>query len=263
MLALDRFGRTWAAGVPSAAWRQFRAMSPVWRGGVIFVFLSAVLLDRPSVPWARALPGPVENFFRWLTDYGKSGWLLYSLGALCLVLLFVDWRGVSRRVAAAWTEVGIIAGFAFLSIAGAGILGNIVKQLTGRARPIAFDTEGPFSFLPFQFDYAHASFPSGHATTMGALAVIVAVVAPRFVVPGAVFCGLVAFSRVVVGSHYPSDVVGGFLLGGAYTWFYAVALAQAGIGFARGVDGTIRARVVAIRRVFWRPRRLQVAAADL
>jgi undecaprenyl-diphosphatase len=237
-------------------------MSPVWRGGIIFVVLSALLLDKPSVPWARALPEPVEVFFDWLTDFGKSGWLLSSSGLVCLVLLCVDWRRVSRRVAAAWTEVGIIAGFAFWSIAGSGILGNVIKQLVGRARPVAFDAEGAFSFLPLQFDYAHASFPSGHATTMGALAVIVAVVAPRLILPAAVFCSLVAVSRVIVGAHYPSDVVGGFLWGAAYTWFYALALAEAGIGFARGPGGTLRARVVAIRRVFWRSRGLQVAAAD-
>jgi undecaprenyl-diphosphatase len=90
--------------------------------------------------------------------------------------------------------------------------------------------------------------------------VIVAVVVPRLTAPAAVFCGLVAFSRVVVGAHYPSDVVGGFLLGAAYTWFYALALAEAGMGFAHGPGGTIRARVIAIRRVFWRPKRLHITA---
>lgn len=261
-LAIHRFGRVWTPGVPSAAWRQFRTMSPIWRGGLVFVVLSALLLDTPSVPWARALPKPVEAFFSWLTDFGKSGWLLSLSALVCFVLLCIDWRRVRPRVAAAWTEVGIIAGFAFWSIAGSGILSNVIKQLVGRARPAAFDELGALSFLPLQFDYTHASFPSGHATTMGALAVIVAVVAPRLTLPAAVFCGLVAVSRVIVGSHYPSDVVGGLLLGAAYTWFYALALAEAGIGFARGPGGTIRARVVAIRRVFWRSRGLQVAATD-
>jgi membrane-associated phospholipid phosphatase len=237
-------------------------MSPVWRGGVVLVILS-LLLDNRSVPWARALPEPIKAFFQWLTHFGESEWLLYPLGIVSLLLLLPDWRKVSRRVAAAWTEVGIIAGFAFLSIAGAGILGNVIKQLVGRGRPIVYDEEGTFSFLPFQFDYTYASFPSGHATTMGALAVIVAVVAPRLTALAAVFCGLVAFSRVAVGAHYPSDVVGGFLLGAAYTWFYALALAEAGIGFAHGPGGTIRARVMGIRRVFWRPQRLQITAVGL
>jgi membrane-associated phospholipid phosphatase len=261
-LAIHRFGRVWAPGVPSAAWREFRAMSPVWRGGVIFIVLSALLLDGPSVAWARALPEPIRAFFEWLTDFGKSGWLLSLSGVVGLVLLCINWGAVSRRVAAAWTEVGIIAGFAFWSIAGSGILANVIKQLVGRARPNSFDEKGAFSFLPLQFDYAHASFPSGHATTVGALAVIVAVVAPRLIVPAAVFCGLVAVSRVAVGAHYPSDVVGGFLWGAAYTWFYALALTEAGIGFARGPGGIIKARVVAIRTVFWRSRGLQAAALD-
>ena len=223
----------------------------------------AVWLDGPSVAWGRTLPDPVAAIFEWMTRYGKSDWLLYPSGILCIVLLSANWHCTSRRVAAAWSEIGILAGFGFASIAGAGILTNIIKQLVGRGRPIHFDLNGAFDFLPFQFNYAQASFPSGHSTTMGALAVVIMVVAPRVRIAALALCALVAASRVVVGSHFPSDVVGGFLLGAAYTWFYVLALAEAGIGFARAPGGPIRARVMAIRRLWGRSRGLSIALAGL
>jgi undecaprenyl-diphosphatase len=262
-LAFSRFFSVWTPGVPAAAWRHFRRSWPIWAGGLVTMIVFAVWLDGPSVAWARAMPHPVSATFEWMTRYGKSDWLLYPSGMLCIVLLLANWRCVSRRVAAAWTEIGILAGFGVVSIAGAGISTNIIKQLVGRGRPIHFDLNGAFDFLPFQFNYAQASFPSGHATTMGALAVIIMVIAPRLRIPALLLCALVAASRIFVGSHFPSDVVGGFLLGAAFTWFYVLALAEAGIGFARAPAGTIRARAVAMRRVWGRSRGPSIALAGL
>lgn len=262
-IAAARFGKTWASGVPAVAARRFSQTWPIWGGGILLIAISMFALDAPSVGWARDLPAPVTEFFKWLTRFGKSDWLLYPLGTVCLVLLLGDWYKVDRRVAAAWTEIGIIAGFAFFSIAGSGILTNFFKQLIGRGRPIVFDEDGAFSFLPFQFDYFYSAFPSGHSTTMGALAVTVAVIVPRIRVPVVVICAIVASSRVIVGAHYPSDVIAGFLAGAAFTWFYALALAAAGIGFSLAPTQPITAHLVAIRGVFWRPQGLRDAVAGL
>ena len=253
-IAADRFGRTWSKPVAAAAGRQFLELWPIWAGGGALMVLCALTVDTASVGLARDLPWPVIWFFQWLTDFGKAGWLLIPPGIVCLILLSADWRAIDRRIAAAWTEFGLIVGFAFLSIAGSGILINIFKQLIGRGRPVVFDDLGAFSIAPFQYDYVNASFPSGHATTMGALAVIVAVILPRIRMAAFTFCGLVAASRVIVGAHYPSDVVAGFMIGAAYTWFYVLALAEARIVFSRSPSGTIRARVIAISEEL-RPRR--------
>lgn len=77
---------------------------------------------------------------------------------------------------------------------------------------------------------AHAggwSFPSGHSTAIAAVAGIVIVLAVMFsptrqlrgrVVVGAlVAAAVVGFDRILLGVHYPSDVLGGFLLGTAIT----------------------------------------------
>jgi membrane-associated phospholipid phosphatase len=258
-----RLGKVWSNGVPSAAARRFAALWPLWASAVVLIVFCAVGLDSVSVGWVRNFPRPVTAFFQWLTHFGKSGWLLFPSGLFCLVLLLCDWRVVSRRVAAAWTEIGLIVAFGFLSIAGAGIVINIIKQFVGRGRPVVFESDGAFSLVPFRFDYAQASFPSGHATTMGALAVVIAVIAPRARWPAFTVCAVVASSRVFVSAHYPSDVVAGFLLGGAFAWFYALALAQAGTALAHKRDGTIKARAIAMRRVFLQPGGFSVAMGCL
>lgn len=249
-VAVHRFGKFWSKGATSAAARRFAKLWPLWACAIALTGLCAVGADAASVGWVRELPRPVTSFFQWLTDFGKSGWILVPAGLFCLVLLLSDWRTVGRRVAAAWTEIGLIVCFVFMSIAGAGVTTNIFKQLIGRGRPIVFDRDGSFSLQPFQFDYAQASFPSGHATTMGALAVVIASVAPRARWPAFAVCGIVASSRVFVAAHYPSDVVAGFAIGGAFAWFLALALAEAGIALAYGLEGTIKARAIAVRRVF-------------
>ena len=262
-VAVNRLHRSRVAGAPSATWQEAIRLWPLGAAGAISIVLIALTLDMRAVIWARGLPEAVRHFFGWLTRYGESDWLLYPSGAICIVLLAADWQGVNRRIAAAWTEIGIIAWFTFFSVAGSGILVNIIKQVIGRGRPKVFDAEGVFSLLPLQFNYSYASFPSGHATTMGALAVVIALVVPRLAVPVVAMCGLVASSRVFVGSHYPSDVVSGFLLGAGFAWSYAHSLTKRGIGFARNPGGAVRARVVAIRTVFWQPRGPMMAVTGL
>jgi membrane-associated phospholipid phosphatase len=262
-LAARRFGGTWGPGVPAAAWRIFARSWPYWLGGAVLALLAAFLLDGPSVAWARELPRPVRQVFNVVTDFGKSGWLLVPTGLFAIFLLFGNWRQVDRRIAAAWTEFGILIGFIFISVATSGIITNIIKQFIGRGRPRLFAGEGAYALDPFPFAYSYESFPSGHATTAGALAVIIAVIAPRYRYAAFFACGLIALSRVAVGAHYPSDIVAGFMLGSAFTWFYALALAAAGIGFAVTPSGTIKARAVAIRGVFGRPRGLSRALSGL
>jgi undecaprenyl-diphosphatase len=219
---------------------------------VVLVVAASLLFDAASVSWASGLPSPIRHFFRFLTRYGKSDWILYPSGIFCLVLAAADWKVVSRRIAAAWFEAGAIAAFLFLSVAGAGIVTNIAKQIIGRSRPRLFETEGAYSLVPFTFDYSHQGFPSGHATTAGALFMVVAVVAPRYRAAAAVFAGLILISRVVVGAHYPSDVVAGFLFGAAFALLVARALASRGFGFSAGSKATITAPGSAIRYAFGR-----------
>ncbi|MEX1138793.1 MAG: phosphatase PAP2 family protein [Bacteroidota bacterium] len=57
------------------------------------------------------------------------------------------------------------------------------------------------------------SFPSSHAVNNAAGVVVLSFFYPKWTWAFAVFAGLVGFSRVYIGVHYPFDVLSGFLLG--------------------------------------------------
>ena len=99
-------------------------------------FLCMVLLDAASIRAVGRLPPGVPWFFDQITDYGKSGWFLWPLGVLLLVLAVLPrsrLTHVSQRVLAAVT---VRVGFLFLAIAVPGLFINIVKKICGRARPL-------------------------------------------------------------------------------------------------------------------------------
>lgn len=100
------------------------------------------------------------------------------------------------------------------TVGGAGLLDQMVKNVACRARPSTPEAGAFFSDFPcFPAQYAYASFPSGHATTVFAAAAILALWYPRWAGIFVSLAVLVGLSRVVLGSHFPSDVLAGALLG--------------------------------------------------
>jgi undecaprenyl-diphosphatase len=117
------------------------------------------------------------------------------------------------------------AAAAYLTVTGVGglILSPTLKMLVGRLRPVVE--------IPLQ-TASGKSFPSGHALgatiAYGSLVLVllplIARRARRAVVALAVLLVVaVAFTRVALGVHYVSDVVGGILLGIAWVGVVAYA----------------------------------------
>jgi undecaprenyl-diphosphatase len=84
-----------------------------------------------------------------------------------------------------------------------------LRQWIGRLRPPLVYAE-PRPLVPTPHT---GSFPSGHSASAFACATVIAWASPRLAVPAFVLAGLVAWSRVYVGVHWPLDVLGGAALG--------------------------------------------------
>jgi len=98
---------------------------------------------------------------------------------------------------------------------------NVGKSIIGRARPKLFSEFGAYHFEPFNFGlgYDYTSFPSGHTTTWGLLALSMAIIFPRYKMLWIFSAIMVGLSRVILGSHYISDVFFSLLLSYAIVYY--------------------------------------------
>ncbi len=112
-----------------------------------------------------------------------------------------------------------VAVMCLLVMAGSTATAELLKQLV--ASPRSFTYPFPLVMPP--------SWPSGHATAAMSLALCAVIVAPprRRPLVGAVmaaFAVAVCYSFLELGWHYPSDVLGGFLLAATWTLLGLAAL---------------------------------------
>jgi len=121
--------------------------------------------------------------------------------ALVLLLAVLLWRSAGRRPA--------------LMLAGTAVAANLASSLLKNI----FDRPRP-DLIPHLDHVSSWSYPSGHATSVTAIALAFALLAPpwRRAAAGcaAVAILLTALSRVMLGVHWPSDVLGGAMLGAAF-----------------------------------------------
>ena len=176
---------------------------------------TALFVDRPAHRMALALDPATREVFRIVTALGNSSWIIVASLGLVIAFRLAAARG-SRRRAVLYRHSAGIAGFVLATVAISGIAVNIVKRLVGRVRPADL-TDIAFAFHPFRMGSNAASFPSGHTTTIFALAVALACLFPRLRLGLLSIAVWVGCSRVMIGVHWPSDVLAGAALGTATT----------------------------------------------
>jgi undecaprenyl-diphosphatase len=186
----------WALPAIIVAFTAMAAAAAIANGALLKVW------DEPIRSWiSDHRTGALNTFFTNVTDLGS--WQVVVIGLVVLLAL-------------AWRTCAPLAGMLIVATCARPLCEWVIKGVVGRERPqvgALVDSAGP-------------SFPSGHV--MAAIALwglvppIVALMTHRrglwwaaTIVSGTIIL-LVAASRVYMGVHWFSDVIGGLLFGAVY-----------------------------------------------
>jgi undecaprenyl-diphosphatase len=169
------------------------------------------LFDRPIVRYLATHRTPaLTNVMRVVTNFGAPA-------VVILVLTVVSGWAYARSREWRWFL------FSFVTLGGAIASYTVLKVLVHRPRP---------NIMPLLHVGGYA-FPSGHATAAAATYLAASYIVAHFVSwkvsvwiwTAAVFLTcLVAFSRVYLGVHWPTDVMGGIVLGMLWAAITATAI---------------------------------------
>jgi membrane-associated phospholipid phosphatase len=219
------------------------------RNTLITTALAALLVATLMIwvdAWEIALMPPRNTpslwSFRILTDFGKDTYVVALTAVLLLAALLVTpaLHGSARRCLLAIT---LRLQFIWLAVAVPLAFGEPVKWIAGRGRPFVGGQADAFNFIPFAgSDGAYTSFPSAHAITAFALAFAIAAIWPRMRGVMVAYALLIAFTRLVLLAHHPSDVVAGAAIGIVGAMYVRYWFAARGLGFAIGEAGIISPR---------------------
>jgi undecaprenyl-diphosphatase len=177
--------------------------------------LTLLLVEDKWAPLLRADGGARDSLHSYAVTHAgfvdamqlisDSGSALAWQVVLAVVVVWLLWRRMPR-----------LALFVVITAAGSSLLNAAVKAAVHRLRPVLTDPVAHETGL---------SFPSGHAqAAIVGYAVLLLVFLPILQGPwrgtAVTLAGImvlaIGFSRVALGVHYVSDVVGGFLLGAAW-----------------------------------------------
>ncbi len=176
------------------------------------------------------------------TDLAQAHWFLVPTGIVMLLISIWKMEPNSRAELTTWHHRFMAFYFIFTTVAFSGLVALLLKNVFGRVRPNFYDGVNLWQSFPFSGRYDFISFPSGHTTTVGAVAVVVYLFAPRFTIVAVAFAIWIGITRLGVGSHYPADIAGGLFLGSVFTWLYARSFARKRLLFCFDKQGRLAFR---------------------
>jgi membrane-associated phospholipid phosphatase len=172
------------------------------------VILSYFFIDRPLATYLYPLSHNPEyaTFIKAVAvvSFLGKGYFLVGLFGIIAVLNYVilENKALSR-----------IVNFTLVALILSTLICEIIKIVLARSRPELFFQNQIYGLHFFAFKTVYHSFPSGHATAISAAMLSLSYFLRRFTPLFLLLILVVCITRLLLGDHYLSDVIGGFYLG--------------------------------------------------
>ncbi len=156
---------------------------------------AAVSFDLPILDWIAAnLWCPLlDTLMPIITLFGDAG--IFWIAIAVILMLTKKYRKVGH-------------GMAFALLMGLLVCNIILKPTIGRIRPYDFQEENFGIMINLLIDRMHDfSFPSGHTIASFEACTVLMLNNKKMGIPATILACLIAFSRLYLYVHYPTDVI--------------------------------------------------------
>lgn len=139
----------------------------------------------------------LDNLFRSVT---------YSAAPIAYGVPVLLWLLASLKKIA-WMQIK--AGFIFISIGMTFLISTLIKHVVNRPRPYI-----TYPFIEQKTSGVSPSFPSGHTCDAFAFAISISLCFPKWyiIIPSICWAMAVGYSRMDLGVHYPTDIIGSIVI---------------------------------------------------
>lgn len=224
---------TWILARPARRWAAFHVLSLC-----LFLFAHRAY-DLELAQAAEHEPDRLYVLWHRVTQLGLGETWMVPSGLATIVALAIAWSPRFAHARERWIAWAIVPGYLFAIVAITGLAADLLKILIGRPRPALLFRDGETAWAGLSFHADHWSLPSGHTTTVAAVATALVYLWPRHVLAYALVALLVAASRVELGEHYLSDAVAGAWLGISLTVYLTGVLRRSGVDLRDAKAGVL------------------------
>jgi membrane-associated phospholipid phosphatase len=194
------------ATLVATLWNHRRLIT--WSMVLCFAILEGLMIEDKT--WLFQIQEAYHgnpNFPKFLSKIGEFQFSTLSLSLLLWLLgkVFYAKRLSLTQASRACLVAGLLS----------GVTATILRPAIGRARPF---TEEVASFHPLSLRHKYQSYPSGHVLTSGSSLLAVASKIPVLMPVAVGTTALIAWSRMALNKHYPSDVMSSMVLSVLIAW---------------------------------------------
>jgi len=165
-----------------------------------FLYNCAISFDLPILDWIQAnlQSGFMDVFMPFITKFGDHGLFWMIVAAILFIIPKTRKTGLGMAIA---MMIGLL------------ICNVTLKPLVGRIRPYDLQAELGITIQLLGERMHDFSFPSGHTIASFEAAVVLLKNSKKMGIPAMILAVLIAFSRLYLYVHYPTDVIVSVILG--------------------------------------------------